>query len=153
MLDRTDRRLIALLQEDARRSNKELAAAVGIAPSTCSERVTRLRDEGVLTGFHAVVDPAALGIGMHAIIAVRLRRHGADEVATFQAHAAAMPEVVAVFHVAGANDFLVHVAVRDAAHLRDLAVTGFTSLPEVGRIETFLVFQHDAKPALPDLTG
>ena len=152
-LDRIDRRLVALLQEDARRSNKELAASAGIAPSTCSERVARLRDQGVLTGFHADVDPSALGIGMHAIIAVRLRRHGADEVTTFQANAAAMNEVVAVFHVAGANDFLVHVAVRDAEHLRDLVVTRFSSLPEVSRIETFLVFQHDAKPALPDLTN
>jgi DNA-binding Lrp family transcriptional regulator len=150
-LDRTDRRLIALLQEDARRSNKELAAAAGIAPSTCSERIARLRDEGVFTGFHADVEPRALGIGMQAIIAVRLRRHGATEVDAFRAHAAGMPEVVEVFHVTGANDFLAHVVVRDADHLRDLAVTGFTTIPEVAHIETALVFQHDAKPGLPDL--
>jgi len=150
-LDRTDRRLIALLQEDARQSNKELAAAADIAPSTCSERVARLRDERVLTGFHAEVDPHALGIGMHAIIAIRLRRHGATEVDAFRAHATGMVEVVEMFHVTGANDFLVHVVVRDADHLRDLAVTGFTTIPEVGHIETSLVFQHDAKPGLPNL--
>lgn len=151
-LDRTDRQIVALLQEDARRSNKELAASVGIAPSTCSERVARLRASGVLTGFHAEVDPRAFGIGLQAMIAIRLRRHGAAEVAAFREHAAGMAEVVDVFHITGANDFLAHVVVRDADHLRDLAVTGFTTLPEVAHIETSLVFQHDAKPGYPDLT-
>lgn len=151
-LDRTDRKLIALLQHDARRSNKELAAAAGIAPSTCSERVQRLREEGVFTGFHADVDPAALGIGLQALIAVRLRRHAAAEVDAFNGHADEMQEVIEVFHVTGADDFLVHVVVRDADHLRDLAVNGFTTLPEVAHIETSLIFQHEAKAGLPDLT-
>jgi DNA-binding Lrp family transcriptional regulator len=150
-MDRTDRRLIALLQEDARRSNKELAALAGIAPSTCSERMSRLRDTGVFRGFHADVSPAALGIGLQAMIAIRLRRHAEVEVDAFRAHADAMEEVIAIFHVTGANDFLVHVVVRDADHLRNLAVRGFTTLPEVAHIETSLIFEHHAKPALPDL--
>jgi len=153
LLDRTDRAIVALMQEDARRSNKELAAAVGIAASTCSERLRRLEDAGVLRGYTADVDPAALGIGMRAILAIRLRRHNASEVDTFREHVLSMPEVVQVSHVTGGNDFLVQVVVRDAAHLRDLAVSGFTSLPEVAHIETSLVFDHVAKPNLPDLAG
>lgn len=152
VLDRIDRRILALLQENARRSNKELAAAVGLAPSTCSERVRRLEDEGVLRGAHADVDPSALGVGLRAVIAIRLRRHGATEVDAFRTHALGLEEVVSVSHVTGANDFLVHVVVRDAAHLRDLAVTSFTSWAEVAHIETALVFEHAAKPGLPDLT-
>ncbi|MDJ0960994.1 MAG: Lrp/AsnC family transcriptional regulator [Acidimicrobiia bacterium] len=152
LLDRTDRTIVALMQENARRSNKELAAAVGIAPSTCSERVRRLEDAGVLRGYTADVDPASLGIGMRAILAIRLRRHNASEVDTFREHVLSMREVVQVSHVTGGNDFLVQVVVRDAAHLRDLAVSGFTSLPEVAHIETSLVFDHVAKRAVPDLT-
>ena len=152
-LDRTDRTIVALMQDDARRSNKELAAAVGIAPSTCSERLRRLEDAGVLLGYTADVDPAALGIGMRAFLAIRLRRHSASEVDTFREHVLSMPEVRQVSHVTGGNDFLIHVVVRDAAHLRDLAVTGFTSLPEVAHIETSLVFDHVAKRGLPDLAG
>ncbi len=151
-LDRTDRRIIAALQDDARLSNKALAARVGIAPSTCSERLKRLEDSGVFTGFRAVVDPGALGIGLQAMIAVRLRRHSAEEVETFRAHATAMPEVVSVSHVTGRNDFLVHVVVRDADHLRDLAVSGFTTLREVDHIETSLIYEHLGKDSLPDLT-
>jgi len=151
-MDRTDRRLVALLQENARRSNKELAARLGVAPSTCSERLHRLEEVGVLTGFHADVDPKALGIGLRALVAIRLSRHSAAEVDRFRAHAIAMTEVIGLWHVTGPNDFLVQVVVRDAAHLRELAVSGFTTLPEVTHIETSLVFEHLGKPGLPDLT-
>lgn len=151
-LDRTDRVIVALMQENARRSNKELAAAAGIAPSTCSERVKRLEDAGVLRGYTAEVDPDALGIGMRAMLAIRLRRHNASEVDTFRDHVLSMPEVMEVSHVTGSNDFLVQVVVRDAAHLRDLAVRGFTSLAEVAHIETSLMFDHVAKRELPDLS-
>ena len=151
VLDRTDRTIVELLQQNARRSNKELAAAVGIAASTCSERVRRLEDEGVLAGYHADVDPGSLGIGLRAMVAIRLSRHAADEVDRFKAHALAMPEVIGLWHVTGANDFLVQVVVRDATHLRDLAVSGFTTLREVAHIETALIFEHVGKPGLPDL--
>ncbi len=152
-LDRTDRQLIGLLQNDARMPNKALAARVGIAQSTCSERVRRLEREGIVRGYHADVDPKALGIELEALIVVRLRRHAAAEVETFVSHATAMPEVMAVSHVTGANDFLVHVVVRNADHLRDLAVSSFTSLPEVAHIETSLIFERHAKAAMPDLLG
>jgi DNA-binding Lrp family transcriptional regulator len=151
-LDRTDRGIIAALQEDARLSNKALAARVGIAPSTCSERLKRLEDTGVFVGFRAAVDPAVLGIGLQAMIAVRLRRHAEEEVDAFRAHASAMPEVISVSHVTGRNDFLVHVVVRDADHLRNLAVSGFTTMREVDHIETSLIYEHLGKGALPDLT-
>lgn len=151
-LDRTDRAIVNHLQKDARVSNKDLAASIGIAASTCSERVHRLRTEGTLTGFHATVNPAVLGIGMRAMIAVRLRRHAADEVDSFVARSLEVPEVMAVSHVTGANDFIVQLVVRDADHLREIVVTGFTGMPEVAHIETSLVFAHVAKAELPDLT-
>lgn len=150
-LDRIDRQLIALLQEDGRRSNKSLAAAVGIAPSTCSERVQRLIDRGVFTGFHAEVQREAMGVGLEALVSVRLRRHAADEVERFWNHTQEMPEVVAVYHLSGANDFLCHVVVRNSNHLREVAVSGFTSLAEVKHIETSIIFEHRAKAGLPDL--
>ena len=150
-MDRTDRQIVALLQENARRSNKELAAACGIAQSTCSERVRRLEEQGVLRAYRAEVDPEALGIGLRAVLAVRLGRHNAAAVERFRRHVMELSEVVSFTHVTGANDFLVSVVVRDAVHLRDLAVTGFTTLPEVAQIQTSLVFEHVDKPVLPYL--
>ncbi len=152
-LDRTDAAILACLQKNARRSNKELAAAVGVAPSTCLERVRRLHEGGVLRGYHADVDPAAVGVGLQALVAVRLGQHARAEVEAFQAHALALPEVVQVFHVTGANDFLVHVAVRDAEHLRELALTAFAGRPEVAHMETALLFAHHRAPGLPIFRG
>ena len=104
----------------------------------------------VLAGGHADVDAAALGIELQALVAVQLRNHGRSEVEAFQRHALNRREVLALYHVAGAVDFLVHVAVRGPAHLRQLAMDGFTARPEVARIETSLVFEVQRARQLPD---
>ena len=74
-MDRIDASIILHLQQNARLSNKELASAVGLSPSACLERVRRLQREGVLSGFHAEVNPAELGIGLQAFVSVRLQQH------------------------------------------------------------------------------
>ncbi len=141
-LDRIDSALVALLRNNARLSNKELAAHLSIAPSTCWERVKRLIDSGVIKGFHAEVEPKAKGIHLQAMIAVRLRQHSKTMVESFRNHAISIPEVIACYHVAGSEDFLVHVGVRDADHLRDLTMTSFTTRSEVDHIQTSLVFEY-----------
>ena len=148
-LDRIDREILTALQKNARLSNKELAAHLKIAQSTCLERVRRLRGDGVLRGFHAEVDAKAIGISLQAMIAVRLHRHSLDLVRAFRSHAVGLEEVLAVYHMAGKNDFLVHVAVRDSDHLRDLALSAFTARSEVAHIETALIFEHVGSRALP----
>lgn len=141
-LDRTDRAILAALQQNARLTNKELAARVGLAESSCLERVRRLVGSGVLRGFHADVDPRALGVGLQALVAVRLARHTRAAVESFRRSMLELREAVEVFHVAGANDFLVHVAVRDSDELRDLILRAFTSRPEVAHVETSLIYEH-----------
>lgn len=152
-LNRTDFAILAALQNDARLTNKELAARVGLAPSSALERVRRLRGTGVLTGFRALVDPGAVGIAIQALVFVRLVRHARRQVKDFRQHALSLPETIGLYHVAGHNDFIVHLGVRDANHLRDLALDAFTSRKEVGRIETHLIFEHVAKPELPVLAA
>jgi len=149
-LDRIDRAILANLQKDARLSNKELAAAVGLAPSSCLVRVQRLQKEGVLRGFHAFVNPADLGIGLQALIGVQLKQHSRAKVRAFTQHLLALPEVVALYHVTGAFDFQVHVAVRGPEHLRDLALDAFTSRPEVQSLQTAMLFDTVWKDQWPD---
>jgi DNA-binding Lrp family transcriptional regulator len=151
-LDRIDSAIVAALQKDARLSNKELAARVSLAPSSCLQRVRRLLAEGILLGFHAEVDAAALGVGLQAMISVRLTRHSRGLVRSFRAHLDSLPEVVSVHHVAGADDFLIRVAVRDVEHLRDLALDELTSREEVAHVETALIFESSHARALPDYT-
>ena len=148
-LDRFDVAILAALRRNARISNKRLAETVGLAPSTCLERVRRLVELDVLEGFHADVDMSALGMGMQAMIAVRMSEHSRELVDSFRSYVLTLPEVLRLYHVAGADDFLVHVAVRDAQHLRDLALDAFTTRCEVDRIETRLIFDHMATWRLP----
>jgi len=151
-MDRIDRAILAALQNDGRISNKELAAAVGLAPSSCLERVRRLQDRGIITGFHAELDPMALGIRLQAFVSVRLAQHNRDVVDAFRDHIVSLPEVVSVYHVAGEEDFVVHVAVRDAEHLKNLTLDGFTTRAEVARLHTALVYEHVSQTAWPNYT-
>ena len=148
-LDRIDYEILAALRKNARLSNKELAAKVSLAPSSCWERVRRLEQEGVLKGAHAEVDTAALGVGIEAMIAVRLARHTREVVRSFHDELLELSNVLALYHVAGANDFMVHVAVENAEALRDLVIEVFAGRPEVAHIETALIFEHARTWGLP----
>ena len=148
-LDRIDYEILALLQNNARISNKEIAKKVGLAASTCLVRIRMLQSSGVVTGFHAEIDPGSLGVGIQAMIAVRLLRHFKPDVDAFRSHALSLPEVVQLYHVAGPIDFLAHVWAQNSDHLRDLAMTAFTSRKEVAHIETELIFEHIRSAEVP----
>ena len=149
-LDRMDYEIVRRLRNNARLSNKDLAQKVGLAPSSCLVRVRQLRQSGVFTGFVAEVDPTALGVGLQAMISVKLKRHFKPDVEAFRDHALALPEVVRFYHVAGPTDFLLHVWTRDSFHLRDFAMTAITARKEVSHIETELIFEHVSNNELPD---
>lgn len=142
MLDELDAALLRELQRDARLSNRELAARTGVAPSTALERVRRLRSRGVLRGYHADLDLAALGRPVQALIAIRIRRPSRTEVAAVRRLLEGLPDVLAVFVVTGAEDFLVHVAVADTDALYALVVDRLTSRPEVYDVRTSIVYEH-----------
>ena len=149
MLDRTDIELLRLLRKNARLPNRTLAEKTGIAPSTALERVRRLRESGVLQGFHAEVLPAAIGIGLQVMVAVRMTRHSREFIDSFVIHMATRPEILAHYHVAGADDFLVHLVARDADHLRELTMSIFTEREEVAHIQTNLIFAFQRNTDLP----
>jgi DNA-binding Lrp family transcriptional regulator len=140
-LDRIDFALLGALQNNARSSNKELAANVGLAPSSCLTRVRRL-ERDVIKGYHAELDPIAVGLELQAMISVRLRLHAGEVFETFAAHLRTRPEVVGYWSIGGEIDFLVHVAVTDVRALQELTREAFTSRDEVFRISTALVFEH-----------
>jgi len=142
VLDDTDRAILSVLASDARTPNNAIADAVGIAPSTCLARIRTLRERGVIRGFHADIDPAALGRGLQAMIAVRLRAHTRERVQEFIRDVPGLPDVVGVWHVAGADDYLLHIAVADSDALRDFVLEHLTSYPAAGHTETSLIFGH-----------
>ncbi|RZS34361.1 AsnC family transcriptional regulator [Herbihabitans rhizosphaerae] len=149
MFDAIDAAIVRELQNDARLPNKDLAARVNVAPSTCLVRVRALRERGVITGCHAEVDLGALGRPLQAIVAVRIRPHTRAVVRRFGDYVLSLPETIAASNVAGPDDFLVHVAVTDAAHLQQLLLDGFTTRKEVAELHTNLLFDHRRKHEVP----
>lgn len=152
-LDRTDFALLDLLQQDARTTNKELAASVGVSPSTCLERVRRLREAGVLTGFHAAVNPESLGIQVQAMIGVRLTRHARVSFDRLRDELLNIPEVIDVYLLTGAQDFLVHVMASSVKHLREIVSNNFAARDDVEHMETSLIFDHARSYRLPNFVA
>ncbi|WP_433251679.1 Lrp/AsnC family transcriptional regulator [Streptosporangium sp. CA-135522] len=145
-LDSIDRAILAELQKDARLSNKDLAERVGVAPSTALERVRALRRREVITAFRAVSEPAALGRPLQAMLALRVRPHTSQLVDPLRAFVLSLPETISLFHVAGPQDFLVHVAVPDADRLQRLILDRFLVRPEIVHLETTLIFRTEHQP-------
>lgn len=148
-LDAVDRRLVDLLRDDARMPNARLAEEVGLAPSTCLARVRALVAAGVITGFHAAVDPRALGLGLEALISVSIRSGARQTIAAFSAEVGALPEVTQVYFLGGAEDFILDVATRDSDHLREFVLEHLSSHPSVASTRTSVVFEHRAPGLRP----
>ncbi|TXL88252.1 Lrp/AsnC family transcriptional regulator [Streptomyces sp. IB2014 016-6] len=150
VLDTVDLHILRLLQNDARTTYREVAAEVGVAASTCLDRVARLRRSGVILGHQLRLDPAKLGRGLQALLSVQVRPHRRELIKPFVERIRGLPESRSLFHLTGPDDYLVLVAVADTADLQRLVVDEFTSRPEVARVETRLVFQQwDCGPLMP----
>lgn len=149
VLDRIDAAILSLLQNNARLSVKEIAAEVDLAPSSTHERIRRLRDAGILRGAYVEVDPKALGIGLEALLMIELSKHRRSTVDNFLDEVVKVREVRSAYLVTGRHDLIVHVAVRDTQHLKDLALDNFTNRPGVARIETSIIFDARRRYELP----
>jgi DNA-binding Lrp family transcriptional regulator len=150
-LDRIDFEIIRLLQKNAWLSNKEIAAAVRLAPSTCHERIRNLRASGVIRGAHAELDSRAIGVGLEALAFIKLAKYERAVIDRFMREMESIPEVRGVFLVSGRYDVLLHVAVKDIDHLRNLGLDRITSQSVVVNIETSIVYDSRSRYELPIL--
>jgi DNA-binding Lrp family transcriptional regulator len=137
-----DRRILTALHADARMSNSALAELVGIAPSTCHGRVRRLQELGVIRGFYADIDPAAIGLTLQAMISVSLQSNARGKIRNFIQQIRRKPQVMDVYFLAGADDFILHVAARDTDDLRAFVVENLNADADVAGTQTSLIFEH-----------
>lgn len=147
-LDAVDLALLTELERNGRLTNAALAERAGIAESTCTQRLRSLRERGVIRAFRTEIEPVALGLTLQALITVRLGTHGREQVRRFEERASTLPHVLTAFHVAGADDYILHVAVPSAAALRELVLEHLTTQPHVRHVETQLVFEVIEGPGL-----
>jgi DNA-binding Lrp family transcriptional regulator len=150
-LDRIDFEIIRLLQKNAWLSNKEIAAAVRLAPSTCHERIRNLRASGIIRGAHAEVSARAIGLNLEAIAFIKLAKYERAVIDRFLSDMESIPEVRNVFLVSGRYDVMLHVVVKDIDHLRNLGLDRITSQSVVVNIETSIVYDSRSRYELPIL--
>jgi DNA-binding Lrp family transcriptional regulator len=141
-VDDIDRRILTALHRDARMSNNALAELVGIAPSTCHGRVRRLQELGVIRGFYTDIDPAAIGLTLQAMISVSLQSNARGKIRNFIQQIRRKPQVMDVYFLAGADDFILHVAARDTDDLRSFVVENLNADADVAGTQTSLIFEH-----------
>ena len=144
-MDATDSEILSLLREDGRLSWREIGAAVGLSANAAADRVRRLRRAGVITGFTALVDPAAGGRRLEALVGVTLA-HGTDS-DEFAVASAKLEPVTEVLHLAGAPDYQLRVACRDTAEL-DLLLRALRLKLGASDTETKIVLRSGPPPPL-----
>lgn len=147
-LDELDTAILREMQVDARRTNRDVAAAVGVAPTTALDRTRALRERGVIRGAILDVDLAAIGRPVQALVAVRIRPPSRRVIEAFRTWVAALPETLGVFVTSGGDDFLVHVAVPDNEHLYAFVIDRLTERPEVADVRTSVVYEHLRNPVV-----
>jgi len=152
LLDKIDSDILSILYRNADITNKELAEKINIATSTCQERVKRLKKQGVIKGYQCELDLAEFSGHIEAMAAVKMVKHKEDLADQLRDDLLQLPEVMQIFHMGGENDFNVHVAVYNTAHLRNLIFREFTSRAEIQNVETSLIFEHRRSKVLPMLT-
>jgi DNA-binding Lrp family transcriptional regulator len=151
VMDELDSAIVQHLQADARQTNRDLARKLGIAPSTCLERVRLLRERGVISGYHAAVDLAALNRRVQALIAVQVRPLSRAVIDEFQGSVSQLHEVLAVFVLAGGDDFIVHVAVQDVEHLHAFLLDRLSKRREIVGFRTSVIYQHTGSTVVTPL--
>ena len=141
-LDRLDRKILKLLQEDGRITTVDLAEKVGLSPTAASERVKRLYREGFVLGFRAMLDPKKLGRGLLVFIEVTLDKTTSDVFERFGEAVRRAPEVLECHMVAGGFDYLVKTRVADMAAYRNLLGDVVLALPGVKESRTYAVMEE-----------
>ena len=141
-LDAIDRRIVAALQAEGRLPIVDLAERVGLSATPCQRRVRRLEEAGVIARYAALVPPAALGLGLQALVQVTLDDHSEAVVAAFEAEIRARPEVVACYAVTGDMDFLLHVQAPDLPSFSEFAMKALLRMPGVRGTRSSFIMQE-----------
>jgi Lrp/AsnC family transcriptional regulator, leucine-responsive regulatory protein len=149
-IDAIDRKLLRVLQDDSRRSVQELGEAAGLSASACHRRLKGLEERGLIAGYHAVLDPAALGFTMQFFIEVGLTSQSEASLDAFEAAVKDIPEVLECHLMAGQSDYLLRVICRDREDFERLHRRLAARLPGVARLHSNMSIREvKARSGLP----
>ena len=141
-LDRTDKRILELLQQDGSLSNLELADKVGLSPSPCSRRVKALEDSGLITGYRALLDARKLGLDLQAMISISMDKHTPERFEQFEAQVRACPEILECYLITGqAADYVLKVLVEDMEAYQQFLLGTLTRIEGVTGVQSSFVMR------------
>ena len=138
-LDENDKKILSILQEDARITNVQLASTIGISPPAMLERVKRLEKNGIIKKYAALVDPQKVGKDTFAFVAVSLSHHQISSIDLFIKAINNLDEVLECHHVTGENDFLLKIAVNNIQEYEKFIIGKFTRIYSVNKIYTSFI--------------
>ncbi len=149
-LDETDMTILALLQDDGRMTNVELASTVGLTAPPCLRRVKALEQEGVIQSYHAVLDGPALGFTIMVFAMVSLKSQAEADLRAFEEHVTALPEVRECHMLNGEIDFILKVVAKDLQSFQSFLTSQLTSAPNVASVKTSLTIRTSKNtPGVP----
>ena len=149
-LDQTDRTMLTLLQADGRMTNVDLAIEVGLTAPPCLRRLRSLEKAGVIKGYHAELNAAALGYGIMVFALVSLRSQAEDDLKAFENHVATLPEVRECHMLNGEIDFILKIVAHDLQAFQSFLTSHLTTAPNVASVKTSLTIRTSkALPGVP----
>jgi Lrp/AsnC family leucine-responsive transcriptional regulator len=141
-LDRYDRSILAVLQQDGRISNLDLAERVGLSPSPCLRRMRALEESGLITGYRALLDARKLGLSLMALIGISMDQHTPERFALLDQAIADMPEVLECLLITGQqSDYQLKVVIEDMDAYQDLLLNRITRIPGVTGVHSSFVLR------------
>jgi Lrp/AsnC family leucine-responsive transcriptional regulator len=149
-LDEFDRKIVGHLARDGRLSAVELADRIGLSPSAATRRLQRLEAERVISGYRAVIDPEAIGLGITAFVEISLDRQNDEALKAFEAAARKCPNILSLYLMSGRSDYLLRIVARDLPDYERLHANVLGHLPGVTRIESkFALREAIERPLVP----
>ena len=140
-IDELDRSILAILQEEGRVTNVELASRVGLTAPPCLRRMRALEESGVIKGYHAELDPGALGYSIMVFALVSLRSQAEDDLRAFEAHVATLPQVRECHMLNGEIDFILKIVAHDLQSFQTFLTSKLTPAPNVASVKTSLTIR------------
>lgn len=141
-IDKIDRKILKCLQTDGRMSNADIAGTVNVSSATCHRRIQRLVDDGVISGFRAVINPDAVERSVAIVIGVVLEKSTPDSFATFESAVTEFPFILDCQCVAGDFDYFMKIRVRDVSDFNRLHRREILTLPGVRQLRSFFVLKE-----------
>jgi Lrp/AsnC family leucine-responsive transcriptional regulator len=142
-LDKIDRKLISLLQEDSTISNFDLSQEIGLSPSACLSRTKRLKKLGVIKGFTAIIDEKKVGLDVLTFTFVNLEHHNREAAGIFIKRIEEIPQILECHNITGNWDYLLKIVSTNISSYRDFIIDNLLTIPGVNKIETLIILKSD----------